>query len=1011
MTGMTESNSVQAPIVQELVRLGWVHLPGDQLDRAPEQVLIEQDLAGALVRLNPVIAEDPSRVDEVIRSLRRAILAVADDGLVESNRDMARWLRGYVNHKFVGTTASVPVRLIDFENPANNRLVVSDEVMFGPPGKAARFDIVLWVNGVPLVVGECKAAVDAKVSWVKAAVEVAEHYEPGYPQFFVPGVFSFATEGKELMFAATGTPVQHWAPWGRTVDKPKLADVLASVRSLLAPRTVLDLLADFTLYEVPDSDDTTVSLRKLVARYTQYEAVNLMWERVHDGASKRGLIYHTQGSGKTLAMVFAAGKMLRDPAMKNPTIVLIADRVQLVNQMWDQFRTTAMPRLLIPGTATALQEMLGPKDQRGLVFSTVHKFAGAPVLNERSNIVVLVDEAHRTQEGNLGLAMREALPNATFFAFSGTPLAELDRNTFDTFGNPDDDARTLHTYDSDQSIADGNTVPIHVAPRKVGFDLDRDGLDAAFEAMVEEEDLDEAAARTLTDRASKAVAFFSNPERVRKVCADIVEHFYSTVDPLGMKAQVVVANRALCVAYEQELTRLLEERYRAGRGNAPDQAVVVMTVTSSKDEDKDWAGYALTDVQEQVLLKRFRTLADPLKFLIVTSKLGTGFNAPIEGVMYLDKPMKKHTLYQTITRTNRTWRNTATGQDKRYGLVVDYVGLGDGFARAMAPANPEQKRRDIDIDGLLDTFEHELMLVMSRFAGIDNVKVTAQTLLDAQQRLPKQADEDLFAAQYLTLEGIWETCAPHARLLAHKGEYTFLSKVYSSIMPSTGRDELIWHRLGAKTLDLVHEHMTGIEVTPNVDTFVIADADTIKKLADQGLLPGVDNPATVSPSEVLDTINARLKKRLDGVNGDHPAFKSLADRLERLREQTIASAEQSIVWLSDLFDVARDLAAAERAEDQDGWNGLDLLPDPNVGALTQIFREYAPNDAPIMVEKVVKKVDAIVKEVVAGNEGWAVTQKGDRAVRRALRNVLADHALDDIPDLFDRAYAYITEHY
>lgn len=1011
MVGLGEILSVQTPLVAALVQTGWSHVPGEQLDREQEQPFVESDLVAALVRLNPAIADDVARVDELLPQLRAMTLASVNDGLMEANRDFAYWLRGLHDHQYVGTNGHVPVRLVDFENPGNNTLVVSDEVSFGPPGSKARFDIVLWVNGIPLVVGELKTPVSQKVSWMKGASEVVDHYQPGWPAFFVPNAICFATDGRELMYAGIGTPVEHWQTWGATTDTTSLAATLEEAKELLAPRTVLDLLSDFTLYERPDSDDGAVSLRKLVARYTQYEAVSLICDRAKDPTRRKGLIYHTQGSGKTLAMVFAAARLLRDPAMQNPTIVLVADRVQLVSQMWDQFRTTGMPRLTVPRTANDLQRALSVRDQRGLIFTTVHKFASAPLLNQRSNIVVMIDEAHRTQEGDLGLRMRDSLPNATLFAFTGTPIAELDRNTFDTFGDDVDPHRSLHTYSSDQSIADGMTVPIHVSPRKVEFALDRDALDEAFDQLKDEENLTDDEAEVLTRRASRVATFFHNPERVAAVCADIIGHFYTTVDPLGLKAQVVVYDRAACVAYQRELSRLLAERHTQqasdGASESADESVVVMTVSSAKGEDDEWAEYGLTEEQEEAVLRRFRTAGDPLKFLVCTSKLGTGFNAPIEGVMYLDKPLKKHTLFQTITRTNRTWRNPATGQDKRYGIVVDYVGLGDGFARAMSPANAEQKRREIDLDGLIDIFEDEIDAAMLRFAGIDYEHVGAQTLMDAQARIPAK-HEPAFAAQFLTLEGIWEACAPHSRLQPHRAAYRFLSQVYASKQPSSGKDELLWHRLGAKTLELVHSHITELTVG-RADDVVVADADTIRVLEEEGLIDDAVEVENKTAGDLIDSIAARLKKRLDGTNGSHPVYRSLAERLDQLREKTLAAAEQSIEWLREAFGLAKDLTAAEQSEDSAGTAGLDLLPDPNVGALTQIFNEYAPDNTPEMIGRVVTEIDQIVKEV--RYDGWAATQKGDRLVRQEIRNTLRKFQLHKTAGLFEAAYDYIKIHY
>jgi type I restriction enzyme R subunit len=997
---MGELNSVQAPLVKALVGAGWIHVPGDDLDRSHEQPFIEGDVVDALVRLNPAIADDPGRVDEILPRLRAVTLGARGDGLVETNQMFAQWLRGFTDHEFVGTNGSVPVHLIDYEDLSNNRFVVSDEVSFGVPGDQVRFDLVLWVNGFPLAVGELKTATDLGKSWLNGATDLVDTYQPEHPEFFVPNVICFATEGKQFMYAAVGAPVERWTPWGPASDAPKLADVVAATVDMLNPQTLLDLLEDFTLYEPAKSNDDGSKLTKIVARYTQYEAVNLIAERAVDPTRRRGLVYHTQGSGKTLAMVFAAGKMLRDPRLANPTIVLVADRVQLVRQTWEQFRTTSMPRLVVPGTAQELRKLLS-SDRRGLIFATVHKFAGAGLLTDRQNVVVLVDEAHRTQEGDLGMTMRGALPNATLIGFTGTPIAKLDRNTFDTFGDETDDRRTLHTYDSDQSVSDGMTVPIHVAPRLVSFHLDREGLDAAVAELVEAEGLSEEEAEVLTSRVSRTSTFFSNPERVTAVCSDLVDHFYETVDPLGLKAQVVVYDRDACSAYYDELTAQL-----AARGITDEAAVVIST--GSKGDGEELTRFKRTEADEEKLLRRFRTFRDPLKFLIVTAKLGTGFDAPIEGVMYLDKPLKEHTLFQTITRTNRTWRNPETGQDKRYGLVVDYVGLGAGFARAMAPANPEQHKREVDLDGLVDQFEAELKVAMTRFAGIDHSDVTTQTLMDAQARFNDASDRQDFAIQFRLLEGIWETAWPHERLRPLKAKYRFISQVYASITPTDTSASLLWHRLGAKTLALVHTHMSDIKVT-SAHSVIVADASTIQRLIDEGIEVDVQEVEGKTAEEIVDSIAARLKRRLEGPNGEHAAWRSLGERLDRLRTETITSAEESVNVMRRLFQLAHDVTVAESAEDAGGADGLSLLPDPNVGALTQIFREFVPDDAPMMIGQVVADVDNIVKH--ATYDGWADTQKGDMAVRRELRNALRKHQVHNTPGLFDRAYEYVRANY
>lgn len=1008
MPTFNEANTVQQPIVDLLVAGGWAYVPGDQLARSHEQTFIEDDVVASLVRLNAVIAEEPGRAQEVLMVLRALTLTAENEGLVEANKMFASWLRGREHHQFAGTTFHEPIRLIDFDNPENNTLVVSDEVTHGVPGTTCRFDIVLWVNGFPLAVGEVKTAVDTKVSWIKGAKDIHNVYEARWPQFFVPNVFSFATEAREFHYGAIRQDIDSWQMWGSTQDQATLsgwARVKRCVELLLSPRTALDVLADYTVFELQSRYSAAPQLVKLVPRYQQYEAVEAICARARDGVKRQGLVYQTQGSGKTLAMVFAAAKMLKDPAMKNPTVVLIADRVQLVSQTYDQFRTTDMPRLRVPETAADLRGEL-TRDQRGLFFSTVHKFRDAGVLNERENIIVLVDEAHRSQEKQLGNHLRAALPNARFFGFTGTPIADLDRNTFTLFGDPGDPGQALNTYDSDRSIADGTTVPIHVSPRMVEFHIDKSGLEEAFDELVVEEGLDGEQRELLTKKVSRVSTFFANPKRITAVCHDMIEHFYSTLDALGMKAQIVVNDRALCAAYDAELKRLLGER--AAAGHTLDECQVVMSAQSK--DPVSWQSYNLSDQQEEELLDRFRALGDPLKFLIVTSKLGTGFDAAIEGVMYLDKPLKLHTLFQTITRTNRTWKNPETGQEKRYGLVVDYVGLGDGFARAMSPANPEKKQREIELDTLIEQFEVELATTLDRFAGIDRSAGGFDSLQAAHGRIPDDPARDRFAVQFQLVQGVREACYPDMRLDSRRDDYRWLSKVYESVMPTNTSNELLWHRLGAKTLQLVHGHIGDVTIGSSAGTAVIADAETIRRLVEDGLLDPDDTEArTKTATEVIDSIGSRIRQRLSGPNGNHAVYTSLAERLDRLRELAVGRARDSIGFLRDIFELAKEVTAAENADDTEGAAGLDLLPDPNVGALTQIFEEYAPRGTPIIVGHVVRDIDSIVKEV--RYDGWSATQQGDRLVRIEVRKVLAKFALPAQGELFDRAYAYIAEHY
>ncbi|POH60304.1 type I restriction endonuclease subunit R [Arthrobacter glacialis] len=1011
MAGFNEANTVQQPILELLVQAGWKHVPGNQLPRHTEDTLLTSELADSLAMLNPMISENPSRADEILTILQRRILSAREDGTVQTNHAFVQWIRGLKTHQYRGTKPFHPVTLIDFKDLSRNSFIVSDEVTFGTPKSAARFDLVLWVNGLPLVVIETKTRMNARITWLNAAKDIHAAYEPGWPGFFVPNALSVATDGRELHYGSIGQPIDSWGVWGSTEDDAQLSGwerVKRSVELLLAPAMLLSVVNEFTIFETVKQPGRAPKLIKIVPRYPQVEAVTAIHERALHGTKRQGLIHHTQGSGKTLAMLFAAAKLVNEPALRNPSVIVIADRIQLVSQMYGQFERAGMESIEAPEDSPALRQLLA-QDRRGIIFSTVHKFKNFGLLSARDNIMVLVDEAHRTQEGQLGQHLRAAFPNAKFFGFTGTPIADDDRNTFALFGDPEDPGHAMNTYNSDRSIADGTTVPIHVSPRLVDFHVRKEELDQAFDDLADEESLDEAAKNFLATRATRTRTFFANPERVQKVCADILDHFYSAIDPLGMKAQIVVFDRGLCVDYYEELNRQLAVRSDAG---APDEIAVVMSLPGK--ENPDWNKFKLTDQEEEVLLDRFRAHGDNLKFLVVTSKLGTGFDAPIEGVMYLDKPLKLHTLFQTITRTNRTWRNPVTKQEKLHGLIVDYVGLGEGFSRAMSPADPEHARELMDAESLVDQFEAELKTTLVRFVGIDRTDFSNAALTEADKRLPNLDEISEFTVQFGMLQGLWEAAWPNLRLEKYQADYKWLAKIYATLAPSNAIDELLWMRLGAKTLELVHGHIGDVTIENAAVDLVIVDQDTIEQLFEQGALDPEKDPkgtTTVSTTEVIDTIANRLKKRLAGHNGNHEVYRSIAERLDRLRERRVTQARDNLEILKSALEIATDVTAAEKAEDTGGTAGLDLLPSPKIGALTQIFLEFKPEDTPAMLDKVVAEIDEVVREVSTGWDGWAKTRGGDRRVRNSIRIVLTHYGFPIQGDLFDRAYSYVAENY
>jgi len=1038
--GFTEASTIQTSLIDWAEDAGWEHIPGIDLPgehgakdgRDEHDVLVESWVREALLRLNPDLVDDPESADLVLHELNQVILD-AQNGLVEANERLTVMLRG--DHSFVTIDGKhVPRRVIDFGAPATNRLVVSDEVTIRGSVKPRRFDVVYYVNGFPLVVVETKTPVKKQVSWVNAAKDLYDVYEVEYPQFFATNLLNVATEGLSFRIAPVRTEPdpdsEAWAPWGSLDDDPKImtgpARVERAARLLLRAEVLLPILHDFAMYRhARDASEQDV---KFLPRYPQFEAALAIHAKVLAGRPG-GLIWHHQGSGKTELMAFTATRLLRDPKVEKqfgtaPTVIVIADRKDLVRQTADMFKTAGMPRLSVPPNKRELWKAL-KRDEPGVVITTVHKFADAGHLSDRPNIVVLIDEAHRTQEGKFGKAWREAVPNARFFGATGTAIEDSKRSTFKLFGDPDDPDFIMSRYTMEQSIADGFTMPVIVEGRSVGFDLNKQDLDEAFDELADEEGLDEDEKVFLAGKASHVETVLSNPERVAAVCADIVSHYLTYVAPLGQKAQVVAYNQALVVAYavaiEAKLKRLGEAALMPGVDGEPGkrrEVAVVMHVVDSKNTPPEYKKYLLTDEQEEALKRRFKKVDEPLSFVVVTAKWMTGFNAPIEGVLYLDKPLKEANLFQTITRPNRPWKNPTTGQRKDYGRVVDYIGLAKAIGKALVGARRNADDPDevdgADISQLVGKFATDLTRMEALFKGIDKSDVGFASLAQAHERIRDGSRErDDFIETFVSLQTVWEFLDPNPMVAPFKGSYLWLAKVYESIRPKDVSKTFLWERLGAKTQSLIHGHMANVTVRSNTAKNVTLDAagiELVKKIAEQLELP-TPTPDDKQPgdvfNEIVDSIEARLRRRLEDT--ETPVYKSLAERIEKLREKAISNVEDSLAFLEQALKIARDVVAADRAAEEGRLDAIEPLLDPKTGALTQIVMENTPIGLHKIVPDIVSRIDAIVVE--SAYTGWTTSDSGDKKVRRELRSALKNFGLPIAGDLFDQTYAYVRENY
>lgn len=978
MAQFDEANSVR-DFVRDIVKsLEIPFIPGSHLPRREDEVLLEDVVRDALVRLNPEIRADPGKANEVIYNLRAILLSArTSPHPVVANEEFVAWLTGQKSMPFGPNGEHTTVRLIDFDylsENLSNQWAISTEVTYRQGRVERRFDLVLWCNGFPLVVGEAKSPTRPAYTWIDGAAQVNGDYELNVPQFFVPNVFSFATEGKDFRYGTVGMPVELWGPWreeATDTDAPAkigLTAVREAAEGVLTPRAVLDFLRFFTLY----ATDKKHRKIKIIARFQQFQATNLIVERVLTGTVKQGLIWHFQGSGKSLLMVFTALKLRAMAELTNPTILIIVDRIDLDTQITGTFNASDVPGLVSTDSRSHLQTLLS-QGARKIVITTIHKFGEAPgILDPRDNIIAMVDEAHRSQEGDYGQKMRAALPNAFLFGLTGTPINRRDRNTFMWFGSPEDGGGYLSRYSFQDSIRDGATLPLHFEPRLSEIHVDQDAIDAAFEELADDRALSEGDKITLSKKAASIEVLIKSPSRIARIASDMADHFKAKVDPQGFKAQVVAYDKASCVAYKGELDKLL----------GPDVSTIVMS--KSRGDSPSWAAWTPGADELEQVLARFNDPSDPLKIIIVTAKLLTGFDAPILYCQYLDKPLKEHTLLQAITRTNRVYPPTKT-----HGLIVDYLGIFDDVAKSLSFDEESVQQVISNIEELREQIQPAMNAALTFFPGVDRTVGGYEGLVQAQSAIGDDATKDAFGLAYSVLSQLWEALSPDSMLAVYRDDYRWLTDVYESVRPSDITGRLVWHALGAKTIDLINEHVQ-VEL-PQVAETIVLDAQTIEDLM-------LGRRKDISPREIEKQITARIARHLN-----NPVFIALGQRLNALRDKYAGSQQSSLDFLRELLELARDTVAAAKA--------VDEVPREEQGkaALTELFEAIKTDQTPIIVENIVTRLDEVVRAVRF--EGWQSTIRGDQEVRQALRKTLYVQFKIRDNDVFEKALSYIREYY
>ncbi|MDI7817364.1 HsdR family type I site-specific deoxyribonuclease [Clostridioides difficile] len=966
-----EDNTIEQMVISTLKGNGWKYISPDELQRNSQDVMVESMVKQALIRLNPEIAEEPSRADEVIYRMRTIILSAQAHSLVTQNEIFKRMIFEENSFPFGKDGRMVPIKYFGTMTKDQldlNEYVVTNQWVYPQAEGGKRLDIVLIINGFPVGIGELKTPVRNSITWLDGAGDIAS-YEKSIPEMFVTNVFNFATEGKCYRYGSVGMPINMWGPWHTPDHKTEgsLSDVKVSIGDMITPEKIMDIFQFFTLF----ATDKKHRKYKVICRYQQYEGANLIVERVKENKIKKGLIWHFQGSGKSLLMVFAAQKLRMIPELKNPTVVIIDDRLDLETQITATFNASDIPNL---ESITTKEELIKffKQDMRKIAITTIFRFGDVTEeLNPRDNIILMVDEAHRTQEGDLGEKMRLALPNAFFFGLTGTPINRLDKNTFRTFGALEDKSGYMSRYTFSDSIRDKATLPLNFEPVPVDLKIDKDKLNLEFDELTE--NLSDADKAELSKRVNMKAIMYDR-KRIKKVCEHIVNHYKTKIEPNGYKGQIVCYDRECCLMYKEELDKLL-----------PPEATTIVMDTNNDKEDR-YKKYRRSRDEEGKVLDKFREKDNPLKLVIVTAKLLTGFDAPILQAMYLDKPMKDHTLLQAICRTNRTY-----DEGKTFGLIVDYIGIFDNVAKALDFDESSMKKVITNIEEVKKQVPALMRKCLSYFMGVDRTVEGWEGLLAAQECIPSNKDKDEFGADYRVLNNAWNALSPDPFLDQFKFDYVWLSKVYESVKPTDNRGALVWAALGAKTLDLVHQNIEVGAVHDDLDILTLDAA-----LIDDFIRKQKDIKKTTMKVEI--DLVAKIRKHTDD-----PKFVKLGEKLEDLRERHEQGLINSIEFLKLLLELAKEAAQAES----------EVVPEEEIdrgkSALTELFNGVRNEKTPVIVERIVADIDDIVK--IVRFEGWQKTTTGKNEVKKALRSVIwVKYKIKD-KEVFDKAYSYIEQYY
>ncbi len=1010
---MSEYRLAEKPAMEVLAALGYQPLAPDAalaMRVEENRVILKPVLIAALQTLNGIGAGDAEAI-------------YSDLATLSDNEDWQRKLRGGYSRRITGENRDRPIALIDFKTPGKNRFHVVRQMRVAAQRPRIP-DIVLFVNGIPLVVIEAKSPLKTTAK-AEEAFEQIKQYERDIPRLFAPNAFNIVTDGMATFYGATAAPSQFYAPWPDAwprmlADFPD--DLAKDMWCLCEPSRLLDLLAHFIVFEI---DPETGKKIKKICRYQQFRAVNKAVQRVASGEHRKGLIWHTQGSGKSLTMVFLALKLkthltVDAPTLANPNILVLTDRIDLDDQISKTFVACGLPNPTQCGSVAALREAVNRGGNGQILLSTIFKFAGSrePIPNS-ANWIVLVDECHRTQEKDLGAFLQATLPEAHFYGFTGTPIKSTDKDTYARFSIASEGY--LDKYGIDDAVRDGATVPILYEGRKADWAINEAEIDILFDRWFV--DLPDDKREELKRKGLTLATIAKHRERVRLVALDIWEHFKTTCQPDGFKAQIVVVDREAVILYRAALSAMIaadleRDGMEAEAAETKADAMIACVYSKSQEDNKpsespDVAevragleAHYLDDAAEKDAKKRFKAFGQEPSFLIVCDKLLTGFDAPLEHVMYLDKPLKEHNLLQAIARTNRTCTiNLPDGGviEKPNGRIVDYIGVTNHLDEALRSYRAEDVQNALrSVDTLrADLREaHARYRAQKRSMGLEGMGEKAAAYAAAKIAADGREDE-WFDLQRLarTFVKIYGDLSPDPSILDFTAEVKWAAAFLRLATQAISKDESLDHRsYTGKIREMLeqHVHVTGLSTTIRLrsitDPNFADDFDTGEK--DEAEL----QEAFVRKSAELRRVTREL---VDKNPAQYGRFSErVLEIIRRFEEGQIASAD----GLREFEGLTGDIQAEQGAH-------AELGMDEKAFSILRIIEVIVPDAGHSVLQDAAIAVGAVYANAAATQPAFAHMDSYLRSLRQQVRRILTEHGIGETKEIREKVEEFASHAY